>query len=546
MIMAHRLTRPGYYMLFTALLLCLTTIMPHTTLQSQAESFNITKRARVLFGGQYQITRNTENWNPAETAVIVCDMWNLHHCKNAVTRVTEIAPRMDAFIAKARSTGALVIHAPSSCMDFYKNHPGRKIAQSAPKASNLPKDIATWCHSIPSEEQGVYPIDQSDGGEDDDPDEHKAWAEKLKNMGRNPRAPWKRQTDLLTIKDGDAISDSGVEIWNLLEARGIKNVMLVGVHTNMCVLGRPFGLRRMAQNGKNVVLVRDMTDTMYNPKMWPYVSHYRGTDLIIEHIEKFVCPTITSDQLLGGQRFYFDWDKRPKVVFMIAEKEYETINTLPLFADRLETEFGLRNVILTASEKDKEVIPGVQEHLKDADLLFVSVRRRALPEADVATIKAYVKSGKPLIGIRTASHAFHTKGKSKSGHAEWQEFDNKVLGGNYHNHYGNKLITTVTKANDDTIINPLLLNVKTPFKSKASLYRTSPLAKGTTLLLLGQVKDHDPEPLAWTNQYGKSRIFYTSLGHVDDFKNPAFNNLLRNAVQWTMKLANPKPIPPKP
>ena len=64
----------------------------------------------------------------------------------------------------------------------------------------------------------------------------------------------------------DAISDSGVEIWNLLEQRGIDNVILLGVHANMCVLGRPFGLRQMAKNGKNAVLMRDMTDTMYNPK----------------------------------------------------------------------------------------------------------------------------------------------------------------------------------------------------------------------------------------------------------------------------------------
>ena len=67
--------------------------------------------------------------------------------------------------------------------------------------------------------------------------EHEAWAARLKAKGLNPRAPWTRQTDLLTIRDGDAISDSGVEIWNLLEQRGIKNVMLLGVHVNMCVAG---------------------------------------------------------------------------------------------------------------------------------------------------------------------------------------------------------------------------------------------------------------------------------------------------------------------
>ena len=106
-----------------------------------------------------------------------------------------------------------------------------------------------------------------------------------------------------------AIGDSGIEVWNLLEEHGIEHVMLVGVHTNMCVLGRPFGLRQLAKNGKNVVLVRDLTDTMYNPKMPPMVSHFEGTRLIVEHIEKYVCPTITSDQLLGGKEFRFKGDK---------------------------------------------------------------------------------------------------------------------------------------------------------------------------------------------------------------------------------------------
>ena len=87
-------------------------------------------------------------------------------------------------------------------------------------------------------------------------------------------------------------------------------MILLGVHTNMCVLGRPFGLRQMAKNGKNVVLMRDMTDTMYNPERWPYVSHFDGTDLIVEHIEKFVCPTITSVDFLGGEPFRFKNDRR--------------------------------------------------------------------------------------------------------------------------------------------------------------------------------------------------------------------------------------------
>jgi hypothetical protein len=57
--------------------------------------------------------------------------------------------------------------------------------------------------------------------------------------------------------------------------------------------------------------MRDMTDTMYNPERWPQVSHFTGTDLIVEHIENFVCPTFTSDQLIGGKPFHFKKDSRP-------------------------------------------------------------------------------------------------------------------------------------------------------------------------------------------------------------------------------------------
>jgi nicotinamidase-related amidase len=127
-------------------------------------------------------------------------------------------------------------------------------------------------------------------------------------MGRKPGSPWLSQIATLKMHEIDIVSDSGVEIWNVLEDRKINNVIILGVHTNMCVLGRPFGLRQMAKNGKNVVLMRDMTDTMYNPKAWPYVNHYKGTELIIEHIEKFVAPTITSDQIIGGAAFKFKAD----------------------------------------------------------------------------------------------------------------------------------------------------------------------------------------------------------------------------------------------
>ncbi len=256
-------------------------------------------------------------WDAKETAVIVCDVWDYHHCLNAVRRLEEFAPRMNEVLKEARNRGATVIHSPSDCMAAYENHPARKRAVEAPVAKNIPRDVEHWCSRIPSEEQAVYPIDQSDGGEDDDPAEHAEWAAKLKAMGRNPGMPWKSQSKLIEIDaDRDFISDRGDEVWNVLASRGVKNVILVGVHLNMCVLGRPFGLRQMVRNRTQVALMRDLTDCMYNPKRWPNVDHFTGNDLVISHVERFVCPTITSDQILGGEPFRSKYDQRPAKTFV--------------------------------------------------------------------------------------------------------------------------------------------------------------------------------------------------------------------------------------
>ena len=255
------------------------------------------------------VATRDEKWTPAETAIVVCDVWDYHHSPNAVARLQQLLPRLDAVLKFARSQGVTIIHAPSDCMDAYQDHPARRRAIDAPRAKDQPTDIESWCSAIPTEEKAAYPIDQSDGGEDDDRTVHAEWAKKLSAMGRNPNMPWQRQNAGITIdSQRDYISDRGDEVWNVLTEQGIKNVVLTGVHTNMCVLGRPFGLRQMAKNGKHVVLMRDMTDTMYNPARWPYVSHFEGTRRVISHIERYVCPTITSDQWIGGTPFKFAGD----------------------------------------------------------------------------------------------------------------------------------------------------------------------------------------------------------------------------------------------
>lgn len=502
--------------------------------EPQSGQFSLQLRSRqesAKKSGQYHLVTQPETWDAEKSAVIVCDMWDTHHSQNAAKRTAELAPRMNRVLLHAREKGATIIHAPSGCMDHYENHPARQRVAEVPRSENLPEDIGQWCHQIPAEERGKYPLDQTDA-DDDDPDELKRFHEKLRKRGRNPKRPWKFQIATLEIQNEDYISDDGKEIWSILEHHGIKNVILVGVHTNMCVLGRPFGLRQMAKNGKHVVLMRDMTDTMYNPKKRPFVSHFTGTDLIVEHIEKFVCPTVTSDQLLGGKPFRFKGDQRKRLVMIIAEREYRTNESLPPFAlEYLGHDFSVDFVF--ADPKDRNKLMGIGL-VEDADVLLISVRRRALPKEQLAVIKQFVEAGKPVVGIRTASHAFALRnGSPPEGRAVWPEFDHDVLGGNYHGHYGGGPKVQI-EANPEATDHPILHGVKlSKLAGHGSLYQTKPLTDSATLLLSGSIPGQESEPIAWTNRPKTgNRVFYTSLGHIEEFQNAEFQKLLRNAITW--------------
>jgi nicotinamidase-related amidase len=290
-------------------------VMLSTSIAGDADELSVSLRSMTGVDpdtAEPAYAHRAERWLAAKTAVVVCDVWDYHHCLNAVRRLEEFAPRLNAVLVAARARGATIIHAPSDCMATYETHPARLRAMAVPKVNPLPKDIKHWCSQITAEAEAAYPIDQSDGGEDDDPAEHAAWAAKLTTMGRKPGTPWLAQSPLIAIDaERDYVTDRGDEVWSILKARGIERVILTGVHTNMCVLGRPFGLRQMVGNGMPVVLMRDLTDSMYNPRQWPYVDHFTGHDLVIAHVERYVCPTITSDQILDGEPFRSKFDRRP-------------------------------------------------------------------------------------------------------------------------------------------------------------------------------------------------------------------------------------------
>jgi len=262
-----------------------------TVAQGAGLEFRLRSRVETAKGsGKFEPVTTVEHWDPHKTAVVICDMWDRHWCKAATARVAEIAPRMNQVVSKLRDQGVLIIHSPAETMKFYANHPARKAAQDAPPAKPLTRRKA----AIP---EGAFPINDSDGGCSDDPP---------CPMG----LVWTREITTLEIKPIDGISDKGDEVYNLMRQKGVENVIVMGVHTNMCVLNRPYTIKALVNKGMNVALMRDLTDTMYNPRMPPKVDHFTGTDLVIEFIEKYWCPSLTSDQVLGGLPFHFAADKR--------------------------------------------------------------------------------------------------------------------------------------------------------------------------------------------------------------------------------------------
>ncbi|MDR1479344.1 MAG: isochorismatase family protein [Planctomycetaceae bacterium] len=269
-----------------------------------ADEFKIHVQKRVTQAGpnnsdpksvEYKIEVKEETWKGEETAIVICDMWNKHWCRGATARVAEMAPRMNEVLKAARAKKITIIHAPSDCIKKYNDTPARKrVAGKRDEEFEEKYQSNSWARgTLPTEKGAVWPIDQGDGGCDCEP------------QCKQDRA-WNSQIDILEIiDDKDLISDSGTEIITYMREKGIKNVILLGVHTNMCVIGRSFGLRKMVTYGQNVVLMRDLTDTMYNSRKSPFVSHFKGTELVIEYIEKYVTPSITSVDLLDGKPFSF-------------------------------------------------------------------------------------------------------------------------------------------------------------------------------------------------------------------------------------------------
>ena len=242
---------------------------------------------------------------------------------------------------------------------------------------------------------------------------------------------------------------------------------------------------------------------------------------------------------------------KPLIVFVTGDHEYSGEATLPFIAAELEKNYGFRTKFLKAfpDQNAEENIPGL-EALKEADVAVFFLRWRRLPADQIKFIEDYLKSGKPVVGFRTTTHAFNYP----KGHAleKWNSFGELVFnappgwgGKANHTHYGHKSTTEVSVIATEEK-NPLLTGVGN-FSAKSWLYKVLPdyPDKGSKWLLMGHSINPDKpdavdNPVAWTgvNTYG-GKFFMTTLGHPEDFSQESFQRLIINAIHW----AGGKPVP---
>ena len=245
----------------------------------------------VMLRSRVQAYKGSPDWQEVSfsrpidfrhTALVLCDMWDHHWCKGAEDRVGTLVGKMTPVVDQLRAHGVLIIHSPSETMEFYKDHPARLAILKIPMVEP-PKPLELTAPPLP--------IDDSDGG-CDTPD--------------NPLKPntrvWTRENAGIPIHPGDLVSDKGQEVYSALSQHGVHDLLLAGVHANMCILNRGFAIKQMSKWGVRCTLVRDLTDAMYNPQRSPFVSHAAGTELVIEYIEKYWAPTTTSAELLKAIR----------------------------------------------------------------------------------------------------------------------------------------------------------------------------------------------------------------------------------------------------
>ena len=257
------------------------------------------------------------------------------------------------------------------------------------------------------------------------------------------------------------------------------------------------------------------------------------------------------------------------IVFVTGDEEYRSEESMPMIARILERDHGLRTTVLYALNEEGFIDPNVLDNiagletLEDADMMVMFTRFRALPDSQAKHILNFAESGRPMAGFRTATHAFLYRDDSTRVHLN-NDWPTRVFGQQWITHHGH-FDDGANPLTDVTLIeamaeHPILRGVE-PFQAYSWLYHVHggdhALYGDSEPLLMGRALksghannnrlDRFPltNPVAWTKTYtGTSgtaaRVFFTTLGHPYDFKDPSMRRLALNGILWAMGLDVPE------
>lgn len=262
-------------------------------------------------------------------------------------------------------------------------------------------------------------------------------------------------------------------------------------------------------------------------------------------------------------------EAKAHIVLLAGDEEYRSEEAMPMLGRLLATRHGFRCTVLFSMNPDDGTvdplnqtnIPGM-EILADADLMIVNLRFRELPDESMRHFDEYVHSGKLILGLRTATHAFNYTRNMDSPYArhsfrdkEWPGgFGQQVLGDTWINHHGrHKSESTRGVRNESEEENPVLNGVEDVWGT-TDVYGIKNLGDEATVLLWGQVLDGmEPDskpvvgpqnepmmPLAWTRPFetrsgATARVFCTTMGAATDFENEDLRRLIVNACYWAVE-----------
>lgn len=243
-------------------------VVPSTAFaRAPADEIELRLQSRDPATGDVKITPT--RIDSRKLGVVVVDIWNWHWCKTAAARVGSFVPRMNATLAALRELGAQVYLCPTDVADAYVGTPQREAALDV-EPLPLPKAVSTECPPPPNG-PGCACIARCRG-----------------NFGWNAMHP-----DLV-LGDRDLMPNNRATLYTLAKQRGITHLLYMGVHTQVCLLGKDIGLRNMKALGFECVLARDLTDSH------PDYDPARGIDpdvltvRTVAHFERYLCSTINS------------------------------------------------------------------------------------------------------------------------------------------------------------------------------------------------------------------------------------------------------------